>query len=124
MQVLRELRFRGQPCGLARLVNHLRGLVCRLLCQLLLEVSDTAVFLGESLGLRGDLVFPFVFLAAFQLVLLYLFGQGIISVDMFLNVVTSNSDEIRELLDNLVPAVGSVFVIYLPLLVAAPAGKF
>ena len=56
MQVLCELRFRGQPCGLARLVNHLRGLVCRLLCQLLLEVSDTAVFLGDSLGLCGDLV--------------------------------------------------------------------
>ncbi|MGM9688573.1 MAG: sulfatase-like hydrolase/transferase [Alloprevotella sp.] len=63
--------------------------------------------------------FPLIFLAAFQLVLLYLFGQGIISVDMFLNVATSNSDEIRELLDNLVPAVGGVFVIYLPLLAAA-----
>lgn len=63
--------------------------------------------------------FPLIILAAFQLVLLYLFGQGIISVDMFLNVVTSNSDEIRELLDNLVPAVGGVFLIYLPLLAAA-----
>ena len=61
-------------------------------------------------------LFPLIFFAAFQLVLLYLFGQGVISVDMFLNVVTSNSDEIFELLDNLIPAVAGVFIIYLPLL--------
>lgn len=61
--------------------------------------------------------FPLVFFAAFQLVLLYLYGQGIISVDMFLNVVTSNSGEITELLGNLIPAVAGVFVLYLPLLV-------
>lgn len=61
-------------------------------------------------------LFPLIFFAAFQLVLLYLFGQGVIAVDMFLNVVTSNSDEIFELLDNLIPAVAGVFIIYLPLL--------
>ncbi len=61
-------------------------------------------------------LFPLIFFAAFQLVLLYLFGQGVIAVDMFLNVVTSNSSEIFELLDNLIPAVAGVFIIYLPLL--------
>ena len=51
-------------------------------------------------------LFPLIFLAAFQLVLLYLFGQGIISVDMFLNVVTSNPGEMAELLDRLLPNAG------------------
>lgn len=63
--------------------------------------------------------FLFVFFAAFQLVLLYLFGTGVIAVDMFLNLVTTNPGEVKELLDNLLPAVVGVFVVYLPLLVLA-----
>ena len=70
-------------------------------------------------GKAAWLMFPFIFFAAFQLVLLYLFGEGIISVDMFLNVVTTNGGEIEELLGNLVPAVAGVFVVYIPLLVLA-----
>lgn len=61
-------------------------------------------------------LFPLIFFAAFQLVLLYLFGQGVIAVDMFLNVVTTNAGEVFELLDNLIPAVAGVFIIYIPLL--------
>lgn len=61
--------------------------------------------------------FIFIFFAAFQLVLLYLFGTGVIAVDMFLNLVTTNAGEAMELLDNLAPAVVGVFVIYLPLLI-------
>ena len=61
--------------------------------------------------------FVFIFFAAFQLVLLYLFGTGVIAVDMFLNLVTTNAGEAMELLDNLAPAVVGVFVIYLPLLI-------
>ena len=49
--------------------------------------------------------FIFIFFAAFQLVLLYLFGTGVIAVDMFLNLVTTNAGEAMELLDNLAPAV-------------------
>ena len=63
--------------------------------------------------------FLFVFFAAFQLVLLYLFGTGVIAVDMFLNLVTTNPGEVKELLGNLLPAVVGVFVVYLPLLVLA-----
>ena len=48
-------------------------------------------------------LFLFIFFAAFQIVLLYLFGKGIIAVDMFLNLVTTNPGEAMELLDNLVP---------------------
>lgn len=67
-------------------------------------------------GVMIWILFPFVFLAAFQLVLLYLFGNSIIAVDMFLNLVTTNANEAMELLDNLVPAVAGVFILYLPAL--------
>lgn len=62
-------------------------------------------------------LFPIIFFAAFQIVLLYLFGKGVIAVDMFLNLVTTNPGEAMELLDNLIPGVLGVFVLYLPLLV-------
>lgn len=68
-------------------------------------------------GLMVWLMFPLVFLAAFQIVLTMLFGQSIIGVDMFLNVVTTNMTEINELLGSLVPAVALVFCLYIPMLV-------
>lgn len=61
-------------------------------------------------------LFFFIFLAAFQLVLLYLFGRGIIAVDMFLNLVTTNPGEAMELLDNMTPAIVGVVVVYVPVL--------
>lgn len=70
-------------------------------------------------GLMSWLMFPLIFLAAFQTVLLYLFGSAIISVDMFLNLVTTNPAEALELLDNLAPALVIVAVVYLPVLVIA-----
>ena len=57
-------------------------------------------------------LFFFIFLAAFQLVLLYLFGESIIAVDMFLNLVTTNPTEATELLENILESVIGVFVIY------------
>ena len=74
---------------------------------------------NRRLGVTIWGLFPFVFMAAFQIVLTRLFGQSIISVDMFLNVVTTNMGEITELLGNLVPAVLLVFVLYIPVLVMA-----
>lgn len=62
-------------------------------------------------------LFPMLFLGAFQLVLLYLFGNSIIAVDMFLNVATTNSGEAMELLGKLVPAIVAVIVIYVPTLI-------
>jgi len=64
-------------------------------------------------------LFPLVFLAAFQLVLTYLFGRSVIAVDMFLNLVTTNPGEAFELLDKIAPSVVMVVVIYVPLLVIA-----
>ena len=78
--------------------------------RLLLPVDD---FVEE---LRQDAVdlFLFLFFGAFQIVLLYLFGQSIIAVDMFLNLVTTNSSETLELLDNLTPAIIAVIILYVP----------
>lgn len=60
--------------------------------------------------------FPFIFFAAFQIVLLYLFGNSIIATDMFTNVVTTNPNEAGELLGNIYPSVILVVVMYVPML--------
>lgn len=75
--------------------------------------------LSRNTGRTIWLLFPMVFLAAFQIVLLFLFGRSVIGVDMFLNVVTTNPGEAFELLGRLVPAVGCVVILYVPFLVAA-----
>ena len=75
--------------------------------------------LSVKIGREVWALFLIVFFAAFQLVLIYLYGSGVIAVDMFLNLVTTNPGEAFELLDNLVPAVAGVFILYLPLLVIA-----
>lgn len=61
--------------------------------------------------------FPLMLLNAFQIVLFFLYGGGIIAVDMFLNVVTTSMSEATELLDSLLVAIGVVLAIYLPPLV-------
>lgn len=89
------------------------------LANVLVPVS--AVWLAMTLSRRpGKMVwalFPLIFFAAFQIVLLYLFGRSVIAVDMFLNLVTTNPGEALELLDNLVPAIVTVVVVYIPVLV-------
>ncbi len=64
-------------------------------------------------------LFIFIFFAAFEIVLLYLFGESPIAVDMFLNVTTTNITEVNELLMDLVPAVAFVFLLYVPGMVLA-----
>lgn len=76
-------------------------------------LMSLSVKLGKSIWL----MFPLVFLAAFQFVLLSMFGRSVIAVDMFLNVVTTNGSEVMELLDNLLPVLLLVFLIYLPPLI-------
>ena len=67
-------------------------------------------------GVMIWLAFPFIFFCAFQIVLLYLFGNSIIATDMFTNLLTTNPGEAGELLGNIYPSVFLVCVIYLPLL--------
>ena len=58
-------------------------------------------------------------LAALQLVLLYVFGDSIVAVDMFTNLFTTNGNEAEELLSNIWPIVIFVCVLYLPVLYRA-----
>lgn len=90
-------------------------------CNLLLPFSLYYVVMtwSRNCGKTFWILFPFIFLGAFQIVLLYLFGQSIIAVDMFLNLVTTNSSEALELLDNLIPAIVIVVILYIPALILA-----
>ncbi len=54
------------------------------------------------------------FFAAFQMVLLYMYGRSVIAVDMFLNVVTTNPGEVGELLGNMIFIILTIVVIYVP----------
>ncbi len=67
-------------------------------------------------GIQIWLAFPFLFVAAFQIVLLYLFGNSVIATDMFTNVLTTNPGEAGELLSNIYPSVILVVILYVPLL--------
>lgn len=62
---------------------------------------------------------PVLFLGAFNIVLSYLFGKGVIAVDMWLNLTTSSPDEMGEMLSQIYPAVVAVVVIYIPTLAYA-----
>lgn len=65
------------------------------------------------------LCFPLMFLHAFQIVLFYLFGEDLIAADMFLNVATTNTSEINELLGSLLPSIAFVCFLYIPPIVLA-----
>lgn len=88
------------------------------LCNVVLPVS--VLWLIMTLNRRPGkiylLMFPLVFFAAFQIVLLYLFGNSVIAVDMFLNLTTTNSIEAGELLSNIMYAIIFVAIVYIPLL--------
>lgn len=60
------------------------------------------------------LLFPISFFAAFQIVLLFLYGGSVLAVDMLLNVVTTNPAEVSELLGNMFWAMFWVVVLYIP----------
>ncbi len=70
-------------------------------------------------GLMFLLLLPKSILDAFQFVLIALYGGSIIAVDMFLNVVTTNSTEAGELLSNLAPAILLLMAIYIPAIFTA-----
>lgn len=73
---------------------------------------------GGRIGRKILLFIPLMVLCAFQIVLLFLYGESIIAIDMFLNVATTNYHEASELLKNLGPAIITVLVLYLPLIAA------
>ena len=75
--------------------------------QIVLPLSfyGFALTFNKKPGVMFWWLFLFIFIDAFQIVLLHLFGESPIAVDMFLNVVTTNATEVNELLGNLIPAV-------------------
>lgn len=75
--------------------------------------------LTSAVGRTVICCLPIMVLAAFQIVLLYLYGESIIAIDMFLNLVTTNPGEAGELLSNLLIAIIIVIVLYLPSIVWA-----
>ena len=101
------------------LTEHMPVLASIVNIFLPLSVYALLMSLSRKTGRQVWALFPLVFFAAFQMVLVYLYGNGVIAVDMFLNLVTTNPGEAMELLDNLVPAVAGVVILYLPLLVIA-----
>lgn len=107
------------PCT-ALLFTEPLPLISRI-CGIILPVSFywLMLSLSRNTGRTIWLMFFFIFLSAFQIVLLYLFGNGPIGVDMFLNIVTTNGGEAFELLGNLTPAIIMVILLYIPVLVAA-----
>ena len=70
--------------------------------------------LSKKIGLIGVLLFPLLFFHAFQMVVFSLFGEDVISADMFLNLLTTSVSEAGEVLDSLLPAVFFVIVVYIP----------
>ena len=99
--------------------EHMPVLACVANVVLPVSLYTLLMTLSPKVGRQVWYMFILIFFAAFQIVLLYLFGRGVIAVDMFLNLVTTNPGEAMELLNNLVPAVATVFILYIPLLVFA-----
>jgi glucan phosphoethanolaminetransferase (alkaline phosphatase superfamily) len=85
------------------------------LANVLLPLGVFLMLMGcwRKTGPMSLIMIIFMFFAAFQVVLLYLYGSSVIAVDMFLNVVTTNVSEATELLANLLNAMASVVVLYL-----------
>lgn len=87
--------------------------------NIILPMAVTALLLSLSsrLGRTIWLMLPLTVVAAFQIVLIGLYGRSLIAVDMFLNVASTNPGEAGELLANILPSVITVAVLYLPSLV-------
>ena len=113
-------------------------LIVLILPNLILCVTETMPLMGKMalvllpLGLYWTVLpmffrlsrtflwmFPILFLGAFNIVLSYLFGKGVIAVDMWLNLTTSSPAEMGEMLSQIYPAVVAVVVIYIPTLAYA-----
>ena len=98
----------GNYSFLSRSVNILLPIF--LYCLIISKIRES--------GVAALVMLPVMILSAFQLVLDYLYGSSVISVDMWLNVATTNSSEVFELLDNLLGSLVVVTALYLTPIVA------
>lgn len=97
--------------------EQLSPLACATNIILPLGVFGILTTISRRIGFTVFVMFPFMFFAAFQIVLHSLYGNGIISVDMFLNVLTTNETEVQELLGRMRSSLLVVSALYIPLLV-------
>lgn len=70
----------------------------------------------KKIGVLTSVMFIIMALNTFQVVVLYLFGERVIAIDMFLNVVTTQPSEAAELLANLIFPLTFCALIYLSVL--------
>jgi glucan phosphoethanolaminetransferase (alkaline phosphatase superfamily) len=85
-----------------------------------LAVGLGVLLLSRKPGIIVWILLPKVILDGGQLVLLYLFGESVIAVDMYLNLISSNASEAGELLGNIFLVIICVFLFYtLPVLCLA-----
>lgn len=75
--------------------------------------------LPRRIGITFWVMFPVIFLSAFQMVLLDLFGSQPIAVDMWLNLVTTNPTEAGELMGSLFLSLMFLTVGYIPAIILA-----
>lgn len=75
--------------------------------------------LSKKVGRSILLFIPIIIFVAFQIVLLALYGESIVAIDMYVNVMTTSVSEASELLGNLWPAIVAVLALYLPPIGAA-----
>ena len=76
------------------------------------------LLLARKPGVVVWCLLPKIILDGGQLVLLYLFGESVIAVDMFLNLTSSNASEASELLGNIFLVIVCVFFFYTLLFLA------
>jgi glucan phosphoethanolaminetransferase (alkaline phosphatase superfamily) len=70
------------------------------------------LLLSRRPGIIVWILLPKVILDGGQLVLLHLFGESVIAVDMYLNLTSSNASEASELLENIFLVIICVFLFY------------
>lgn len=89
------------------------------LCNVALPLGVYLLLMSLSRKVGHSILWfiPLMVFCAFQIVLLYLYGESIIAVDMFLNVATTNFGEATELLGNLKIAIATVLIVYLPCII-------
>ncbi len=73
----------------------------------------------RRLGWSIWLLCPLSLLAGFQVVLLYIYGKSVVATDMFLNMVTTDAKESKELLGSILMILSVVIILYITPLVLA-----
>ena len=91
------------------------------LCLLIFSIGFNMILLSIPNNTSKFIIFFPIYLVfhCMQIVLLYIFGEAAIAVDMYLNLATTNASEACELLDNIWPIIFFVLSIYIPTIIIA-----